>query len=93
MYASAQKTESPATQNSPIHMNRERARGIGRQFIGRLKQRWGKFSGDAGAVTAGARDRLAGRIQEQRGASKERSERQLEDFLQRNRNWWNLPGR
>jgi uncharacterized protein YjbJ (UPF0337 family) len=93
MYASARKAELPEMQNSPIHMNRDRVQGIGRQFIGGLKQRWGRFCDDPGAVAAGTRERLAGRIQEQRGASKERSDRQLEDFLRRNRNWWNLPGR
>lgn len=74
-------------------MNQDRIQGICRQLIGALKQRWGKLSGDAAALTAGAADRIAGRIREQRGISKELADRQLADFLRRNRNWWNLPGR
>lgn len=74
-------------------MNQDRIQGICRQLIGTLKQRWGKLSGDSGALTAGTADRIAGRIREQRGVSKELADRQLADFLRRNRNWWNLPGR
>jgi uncharacterized protein YjbJ (UPF0337 family) len=74
-------------------MNRDRLQGICQQVSGRLKEHWGTLNGDPRAVAAGTRDRLAGRIQEQRGIAKQEADQQLEDFMRRNRNWWNLTGR
>jgi len=74
-------------------MNRDRLHGICRQFNGTLKQEWGALTDDPLAVDAGKRERLAGRIQEQRAVSAQESRRQLEDFLSRNRNWWDLSRR
>ncbi len=74
-------------------MNRDRLHGICRQFSGTVKQQWGALTDDPLAVDAGARERLAGRIQEQRGISAQESRRQLQDFLDRNRNWWDLSRR
>jgi uncharacterized protein YjbJ (UPF0337 family) len=74
-------------------MNRDRLQGICQQVSGRLKQQWGTLNGDLRAVADGTRDRLAGRIQEQRGISKQEADQQLQDFMRRNRNWWNLTGR
>lgn len=68
-------------------MNRDRLAGIGMQFKGRLRERWGRFSVDPLTAAAGTRDQRAGRIQEQRGIAKEKTERELKDFLARNRNW------
>ena len=50
-------------------MNRDRFHGICRQFNGTLKQHWGALTDDPLAVDAGTRERLAGRIQEQRAIS------------------------
>lgn len=74
-------------------MNRDRLQGIFRQFNGTLKQQWGALTDDPLAVDAGKRERLAGRIQEQRAISAQDSRRQLEDFLSRNRNWLDLSQR
>ena len=74
-------------------MNADRFQGICRQFNGTVKQRWGALTDDPGAVAAGTRDRLAGRIQERRGISKQEADRQLEAFMNRNRNWWDLSRR
>jgi uncharacterized protein YjbJ (UPF0337 family) len=57
-----------------------------------MKEVWGALSGDPYASAAGRRDRLAGKIQEQRGLSRQKADRQLEDFMTRNRNWWDLSG-
>ena len=73
-----------------IDMNRDRWAGICTQFKGRLMQHWGRLSSDPLSAAAGTRDRLTGRIQEQRGIAKEASERELKDFLSRNRNWRDL---
>ena len=71
-------------------MNRDRLIGTWKQFRGKAKERWGTLTGDPVAAAAGARDRLLGEIQEQRGASKEEADRQLDEFLRRNRNWSDL---
>ena len=71
-------------------MNRDRLAGICTQFKGRLKEHWGVLRVDPLIAAAGTRDRLAGRIQEQRGFAKEETERELKDFLARNRNWRDL---
>ena len=74
-------------------MNRDRIHGSWQQFSGKVKQRWGTLTDDPLAVAAGRRDRLSGRIQEQRGIAKQEADRQLEAFMSRNRNWWNLSRR
>ena len=69
-------------------MNQDRCVGMWKQFAGKVKEHWGKLTNDALVTFARSRDQLAGRIQEQRGASKEESARQLMDFFERNRNWY-----
>jgi len=53
-----------------------------------MKQSWGVLVEDPNLVEYGSRDRLAGRVLEQRGLSKEQSERQLQEFMSRHRRWW-----
>ena len=74
-------------------MNRDRLLGIWKQFRGKAQERWGTLTGDPLAIDAGAGDQLLGRIQEQRGASKEEADRQLTDFMKRNRDWSDLSRR
>jgi len=74
-------------------MNRDRRDGIWKQVRGKLRQQWGRLAGDSSAAAAGARDLLAGKHQEQRGVSKQKADRQLQDFMSRNRNWGDLSGR
>lgn len=71
-------------------MNRDRWLGIWKQFMGKAKEQWGTVTGDPFAIDAGVRDQLLGKIQEQRGAAKEEADRQLTDFMKRNRNWSDL---
>ena len=68
-------------------MNQDRFAGICKQFSGKVKEHWGKRTNNPLVVTAGTRDQLAGRIQERYGVAKEKAARQLNDFLDRNRNW------
>ena len=71
-------------------MNRDRLQGMCKQFGGKVKERWGALAGDPLAAAAGARDRLAGRIQERRGIAKQEADRQLEDFMSRHLDWQDL---
>jgi uncharacterized protein YjbJ (UPF0337 family) len=73
--------------NNLKYMNRDRLQGICKQVGGELKIGWGRISNDSQAMAEGRRDRIAGKIQELRGISRQEAERQLEDFLRRNRNW------
>ena len=88
MYGSARKQAVASRTLCPLAMNPDRFLGICRQLRGRIKQRWGVLAGDPDLAEFGARDLLAGRIQEQRGLAKERSERQLREFMNRHRRWW-----
>ena len=74
-------------------MNRDRLLGIWKQFSGKAKEQWGTVTGDSFAIDAGVRNQLLGKIQEQRGASKEEADRQLRDFMKRYRNWSDLSRR
>jgi uncharacterized protein YjbJ (UPF0337 family) len=68
-------------------MNRDRIEGNWKQFSGHVREHWGKLSGDEADMYAGKHDQLAGSVQERRGLAQEESERQLKDFLYRNRDW------
>jgi uncharacterized protein YjbJ (UPF0337 family) len=68
-------------------MNRDRIAGAWKQLRGTAKVRWGLLTGHALTVAEGAREQLAGRVQERRGRQQEETESQLEDFMRRNRNW------
>jgi uncharacterized protein YjbJ (UPF0337 family) len=74
-------------------MNRDRWLGIWKQLMGKAKEQWGTFTSDPFAIDAGVRDRLLGKIQEQRGAREREADRQLTDFVKRNRNWSDLSRR
>jgi len=74
-------------------MNQNRIHGVCMQFSGKLKEQWGRLAGDPRSVAAGRSDRFAGRILEQRGIAAQEADRQLEDFMRRNRNWWDLTER
>jgi len=62
--------------------------GLWLQLRGTLKRQWGMISGNSLAVRAGSRDLRDGRIEEREGIAKRETERQLADFVHRNRNWW-----
>ena len=68
-------------------MNRDRLEGSLKQLGGLIREQWGKLTANPLGVAAGRRERRFGRLQEQYGASMENAERQLEEFLARNRDW------
>lgn len=71
-------------------MNRNRFQGIRMQLSGKLIEQWGKLIHDQLTVAAGVGKQLAGRMQEHRGSAEQESDRQLEDFTSRHRNWQDL---
>src|SRR5665811_573819 len=58
-------------------MNWDRIEGNWKQLKGNVKQQWGKLTDDQLDVIAGKRDKLAGKIQESYGISKDEAEKQL----------------
>jgi uncharacterized protein YjbJ (UPF0337 family) len=74
-------------------MNHDRIHGICMQFSGTLKEQWGRLTGDPVAMASGKNDRFSGRVLEQRGVAAQDADRQLAEFMRRNRNWWDLSGR
>ncbi len=73
-------------------MNRDRVQGLSKLLGGKLKESWGTLVRDPHAMAAGRRAQIAGRVQEQRGISQQKADRQLDDFMRRNRNWSDLSG-
>ena len=61
-------------------MDWDRIQGNWKQFVGRVKEHWGKLSNDDLAAINGRRDRLEGRIQERYGIALEEAERHVVDF-------------
>ncbi len=68
-------------------MNRDRLEGKWKQLSGRWRERWGRLIQDRLSTVAGKHNQGAGRYQEQYGIALEEGERQLRDFLRRNRDW------
>ena len=74
-------------QRQEVDVNRDRLEGKWKQFSGSVRERWGWLTGDRLSIVSGKHDRLAGKYQEQYGINKEEGERQLREFLHRNRDW------
>lgn len=66
-------------------MNWDRIEGNWKIFKGRVKDQWGKLTDDDLDRAAGKRDQLAGRIQERYGIAKDEADRQVTDWLGRQR--------
>jgi uncharacterized protein YjbJ (UPF0337 family) len=61
-------------------MNWNQAQGNWKEFTGKLKQTWGKFTDDELDTIAGKRDVLVGQIQTKYGIAQEAAEKQVADF-------------
>ncbi len=68
-------------------MNRDRIEGSWNLWGGKAEEQWSKLIGDESGLNAARQRQLAGSIQLRRGNSKEEAERQIRDFLYRNRDW------
>ena len=66
-------------------MNWDRIEGNWKEFKGRVREQWGKLTDDDLDIAAGKRDQLIGRIQERYGIAKEVADRQVTDWLGRQR--------
>ncbi len=61
-------------------MNWDQIEGNWKQFKGSVKERWGRLTDDDIDLLVGKRDKLAGRIQERYGISREDAEREMDEW-------------
>jgi uncharacterized protein YjbJ (UPF0337 family) len=68
-------------------MNNDRVQGNWKQVKGKIKEQWGKLTGDEIDQLEGRGDQLAGVLQERYGIARDEAEKQAREF--RTRNNWN----
>ena len=61
-------------------MNSDQMKGNCKQFVGKVKEKWGRLTNDDWKVVEGKRDQLVGKIQERYGITRDEAERQLGEF-------------
>jgi uncharacterized protein YjbJ (UPF0337 family) len=64
-------------------MNQDQIAGKWKQRKGEAKVMWGKLTDDDLDIAEGHADKLAGRIQERYGRTKEEAEQEVNDFFAR----------
>ncbi|MBV0913128.1 CsbD family protein [Anianabacter salinae] len=61
-------------------MNWDQVQGKWKQMTGEAQVQWGKLTNDDFDQAEGNRDKLAGKIQERYGISKEEAQKQVDDW-------------
>jgi uncharacterized protein YjbJ (UPF0337 family) len=64
-------------------LNKDIAKGKWKQFAGRAKETWGKLTDDEITESEGNAERLAGKVQERYGVTREEARKQVNEFLDR----------
>ena len=62
-------------------MNWDTVKGQWKQFTGQVKQKWGQLTDDDLTTIGGQKDQLLGKLQERYGYTKEKAQKELDDFL------------
>ena len=62
-------------------MNKDILQGNWKQLKGRVREKWGELTNDEVDQIQGKQDILVGKIQEKYGYSKEKAEKEVNDFL------------
>jgi uncharacterized protein YjbJ (UPF0337 family) len=66
-------------------MNWDKVSGNWKQMTGTMKEKWGKLTDDDFTIANGRREAFLGRLQERYGIAKDEAERQLNEFLEHQR--------
>lgn len=66
-------------------MNWDMVKGQWKQFSGKVKEKWGQLTDDDLTAVNGQQDQLVGKLQERYGYTKERAQKELNDFLSASR--------
>ncbi|RJR32991.1 MAG: CsbD family protein [Desulfobacteraceae bacterium] len=61
-------------------MNWDIIEGNWRQYKGKFQEKWGELTDDEFDMIAGKRDQLIGKLQEKYGFSRDRAEREADEF-------------
>lgn len=69
------------------NVNHDRIAGKWKQFSGALRAQWGELTGNWLHVIAGRHGQRVGKAQELYGIKKAEAQRELKEFLRRNRRW------
>ncbi|MFO7681527.1 MAG: CsbD family protein [Chloroflexota bacterium] len=64
-------------------MNSDILKGNWKQFRGEIQKQWGKLTNDDLDVINGEYDKLVGQVQERYGWNRERAEREVTDYFDR----------
>jgi len=70
-----------AYEGKEYEMNWDQIAGKWKQFMGSVKQEWGKLTDDDLDYISGTRDRLVGRLQQKYGLAKDEAERQADRWV------------
>jgi len=62
-------------------MNWDEVEGTWKQYKGKVKEKWGKFTDNDIDVIAGKRQQLVGKLQEHYGLAKDAAEKQADEFV------------
>lgn len=65
-------------------MNKDIVKGHWKEIKGKLKQQWGKLTDDEVSQMTGTFDELQGVLQKRYGYAKDRAEKEIETFMERN---------
>ncbi len=64
-------------------MNWDEIKGSWKQFSGKVREQWGRFTDDDLDVIGGRRDQLIGQIQYRYGTTRDAAEKQVSEFERR----------
>ena len=62
-------------------MNWDIIEGKWNQFVGNIKEKWGDLTDDELTEIGGKKDKLAGKLQEKYGYSKEEADREIDSYF------------
>jgi uncharacterized protein YjbJ (UPF0337 family) len=66
-------------------MNQDTVKGHWKEIKGKLKQQWGNLTDDDIARLNGSREELEGLLQQRYGYERDRIEKEIDNFLDKNR--------